>query len=83
MKKKVALLLSLVLVALCVARIAFVNATAIRFETRRHAVGETVELAGSFINEPLGSEDYSVTVLGMERMTHDAVSYTHLTLPTN
>lgn len=71
MKKKVALLLSLVLVALCVARIAFVNATAIRFETRRHAVGETVELAGSFINEPLGSEDYSVTVLGMERMTHD------------
>ena len=29
------------------------------------------ELAGSFINEPLGSEDYSVTVLGMERMTHD------------
>lgn len=34
-------------------------------------MGETVELAGSFINEPLGSEDYSVTVLGMERMTHD------------
>lgn len=39
MKKKVVLLLSLVLVALCVARIAFVNATAIRFEARRHAVG--------------------------------------------
>lgn len=52
-------------------RIAYVNATAIRFETERFGLGETVPFEGAYINEMLGSEGYSIQVHGMQRMTHD------------